>query len=97
MAIFKGLYRNKGIYWHGADGYGDETNVVAKTMAECKKIIDKQIEDEISRIEARKSDADRYFESFTIEERRKMRILANKDPGFWDTGLTLAEYWFSKK
>lgn len=39
-AIFKGLYRNRGIYWHGAAGYGDETNAIG-TLADCHAAIDR--------------------------------------------------------
>ena len=38
-AIFKSVYRNYGIYWHGKHGYGDETSAWCDTMAEyCKRI-----------------------------------------------------------
>ena len=39
-AVFKGLYRGHGIYWHGARGYGDETNAKCDTIAECRERID---------------------------------------------------------
>lgn len=39
-AIFKETYRGYGIYWHGADGYGDETNAWGNTVAQCRQRID---------------------------------------------------------
>jgi len=42
-AVFKGLYRGQGIYWHGADGYGDETKVLG-TIADCRAAIDRAAE-----------------------------------------------------
>jgi len=39
-AIFKGLYRGHGIYWHGAAGYGDEANAIG-TLADCHAAIDR--------------------------------------------------------
>lgn len=41
MAIFKGLYRGEGIYWHGKDGYGDELGPCGNgTMQERRDLID---------------------------------------------------------
>lgn len=39
--IYKETYKGRGIYWHGKAGYGDETNPLYRTIAECRAAIDK--------------------------------------------------------
>lgn len=50
--IFKELYRNHGIYWHGRDGYGDETRGYGDTLSDAKHAIDNII----ANIEKREAD-----------------------------------------
>ena len=71
-AIFKGLYRGYGVYWHGADGYGDETNAIG-TLADCHARIDRLIISQEQRTQSAFDSADlkgyRNGESARIEYR----------------------------
>jgi hypothetical protein len=40
--VFKGLYRGHGVYWHGRDGYGDESGAFG-TLDDCHAAIDRLI------------------------------------------------------
>jgi len=73
MAVFKTLYRGRGIYWHGKRGYGDETTPVADTLAGAKAVIDRNaLKAEAVRV-ASLPPEDRHWESLPIETRRALR------------------------
>lgn len=69
MAVFKSLYRGRGIYWHGRDGYGDETNGGHATVASVKSAIDAIADAE----DARRSAIDVYWDALSPEARGAMR------------------------
>ena len=69
MAIFKGLYRGNGIYWHGKHGYGDETTAYTHTMAEYKARIDARIQRDLES----RPDCDKYWDTLSHEERTLWR------------------------
>lgn len=71
-AIFKGLYRGHGIYWHGTSGFGDETNPICKTMTEYKVRIDRKLEEE----EARRPAHLKYWDTLSSQERARWRKLS---------------------
>lgn len=70
--IWKQTYKGRGIYWHGGSNYGDETGVYGKTIAECKRLIDKL---ELELQESR-PDHLKYWDTLSHEDREKWRRLS---------------------
>lgn len=69
--VFKEVYRGHGIYWHGRNGYGDETNAWTDTIAQYRAKIDARIAAED---ESRPAHL-KYWDTLGDEERRKWRRL----------------------
>lgn len=76
MAIYKTTYRGRGIYYWPGQGYGDETNISHRTMAEAKAAIDAALKAE----EANRPPHDRYWETLGPADRAKYR----RDPRIWE-------------
>lgn len=85
--VFKGLYRGHGIYWHGRNGYGDETNAWVNTMAEARARIDARLAVE----EAARPDHLKYWDTLTEDVRRKWRHLCQT------TELSAAELAYTNR
>jgi hypothetical protein len=88
-AIWKETYRNHGIYWHGRQGYGDETIPMFRTMAEMRQAIDARIA-----VEAAKplSPHEAYWGGLTASQQRWWRQNMN-----WDSDLTVAEQAYAAR
>lgn len=69
MALFKGLYRGRGVYWHGALGWGDESKASFRTRAEMHAAIDAE---DIRQVVLRAPQV-KYWNSLTAEERAAWR------------------------
>lgn len=69
--IYKTTWNGHGIYWYPKQGYGDETRVLAPTMAECRDMIDRQI----ALDRERRPDHLKYWDGLQPEERDKWRKL----------------------
>lgn len=69
--IYKVTYRGRAIYWHPGHGYGDETLVIAPTLAECRAKIDESLE----RAERERPDHLKYWDTLSPNERTKWRKL----------------------
>jgi hypothetical protein len=67
--IFKELYRGHGIYWFGRQGYGDETNPMARTIGEVRARIDAKIAAD----DAARPAHLLYWDTLPHEERNKWR------------------------
>ncbi len=67
--IFKGLYKNHGVYWFGKHGYGDETNPQYKTIKEMRLAIDAKLQAE----QAARPEHLKYWDTLNEDERRKWR------------------------
>lgn len=69
-SIWKGLYRGQPVYWHPGQGYGNETQVLASSLAAYRAIIDARImasaAEPLTPIQA-------HWESLTDGERRRWR------------------------
>ena len=69
--VWKQTYKGRGIYWHGANHYGDETGVYGRSIAECKRLIDRL---EQAELEAR-PDHMKYWDTLSHEDRERWRML----------------------
>ncbi len=69
--IFKTRYKGYGIYWHGESTYGDETNGYARSVEECKRLIDEKLAQE----EASRPAHEVYWQSLTHEQRSYWRSI----------------------
>lgn len=69
MAIFKGLYKGNGIYWHGKHGYGDETIAYTRTIAEYKAKIDARIQKDLEI----RPDHEKYWDTLSHQDRTLWR------------------------
>lgn len=76
MAIYKTTYRGHAIYYWPGAGYGDETIVHSRTMAEAKAAIDAAHAEE----EASRSPQERYWATLDATVRARYR----RDPRIWD-------------
>ncbi len=71
-SIYKRTYRGRGIYWHPGQGYGDETQCIARTMQECRNMIDAAI----ATAEASRPDHLKFWDGLSHQEREKWRKLS---------------------
>ncbi|HPZ83876.1 MAG TPA: hypothetical protein PL064_10595 [Thermogutta sp.] len=76
MAIYKTTYRGRAIYYYPGAGYGDETNVLYRTMKEAKAAIDAAHEEEQANMAPHES----YWSTLDPSVRAKYR----RDPRIWE-------------
>lgn len=69
--VFKETYKGHGIYWH-RPYYGDETQVISRTIQGCKRRIDSAIDSEL----AVRPDHLKYWDTVPHEDREQWRKLS---------------------
>jgi len=71
MPLFKEKYRGRGLWWHGGNKYGDETNVYAASLKEARSKIDRQC----ALDDAARPAHEKYWDTVAPNDREKWRKL----------------------
>lgn len=70
--IHKETYNGQGIYWHGRNYYGDETNIVGNSIAEVRAWIDRKLAKE----KEDRPEHLKHWDTLNHDERNRWRRLS---------------------